>query len=115
MGSGGYERRSTGPVPDDRGEELETVRPRSFTPLKSANRRLEDTPLPGGPEQPWLGGALQAMIDDLGEQIALVDENWKIVAVNRAWTKSLDAEDLRLPLRKGDNYYAFVKAIAGRG
>jgi signal transduction histidine kinase len=114
MGIGGLERRSSGRVPDEVGELVESVR-RSFVPRQSVKRAADETPHNGGPEQLRLGGPLQAMIDDLGEQIALVDENWTILAVNRAWTKSLDAEDLRLPLRVGDNYYAFCKSIADRG
>ena len=48
----------------------------------------------------------QQLIDSLPEQIALVDEDWTIVAVNRAWTKTAAAYGFH-SLGSGANYFNF--------
>lgn len=56
----------------------------------------------------------QRLIDGLPEQIALVDENWVILAVNEAWTKtaSLYGYDA---LQPGTSYVDFCQARADEG
>src|SRR5690349_3093413 len=52
-----------------------------------------------------LASALQHLIDDLREQVALVDESFTIVAVNRAWTEAMASYGY-YRLAPGDNYRA---------
>ena len=50
----------------------------------------------------------QKLIEALPEQIALVDENWVILAVNTAWTKTAALYGYQA-LRPGTNYVAFCE------
>jgi signal transduction histidine kinase len=56
----------------------------------------------------------QQLINGLPEQIALVDENWMILAVNKAWTKTaaLYGYEALLP---GSNYLLFCELRASEG
>src|SRR4051812_45280415 len=56
----------------------------------------------------------QALIDALPEQIALVDDQWTILAVNPAWTQTAALYGYEL-LRPGANYAEFCAAKAGEG
>jgi signal transduction histidine kinase len=56
----------------------------------------------------------QQLIDGLPEQIALVDEQWTILAVNKAWTKTAALYGYEA-LQPGTDYLAFVKARADEG
>jgi signal transduction histidine kinase len=64
--------------------------------------------------QPGMTEAFQQIIDGLPEQIALVDEQWIILAVNPAWTKTADLYGYD-ELRPGANYLAFCEARAAEG
>ena len=56
----------------------------------------------------------QQVADGLTEQIALLDENWTILAINRAWTKTsaLYGDDAFVP---GTSYWQPVKKLADEG
>lgn len=56
----------------------------------------------------------QQIIDGLSEQIALVDEDWIILAVNPAWTRTANLYDYD-ELTPGANYLAFCEEVAARG
>ena len=51
-------------------------------------------------------GTFQKMIDGLPEQIALLDEDWKIVLVNEAWTKTAALYGFQT-LGPGADYFRF--------
>ena len=70
---------------------------------------------------PGLAGAdpafvetFQQIINGLPEQIALLDENWIILAVNPAWTKTAALYDYG-ELTPGTNYLAFCEKVAAQG
>jgi len=56
----------------------------------------------------------QQIINGLPEQIALVDEDWIILAVNPAWTRTAGLYDYD-ELTPGANYLAFCEGVAARG
>ena len=56
----------------------------------------------------------QQIINGLPEQIALIDEDWIILAVNPAWTKSAGFYDYG-ELTPGANYLAFCEKVAVLG
>ncbi|HEY5459414.1 MAG TPA: sensor histidine kinase [Sphingomicrobium sp.] len=56
----------------------------------------------------------QQIIDGLPEQIALVDEDWTILAVNPAWTRTAALYDYG-ELTPGANYLAFCEKVAVQG
>lgn len=64
--------------------------------------------------EPGFVDTFQQIIDGLPQQIALVDEDWTIVAVNPAWTKTagLYGYDQLTP---GTNYLAFCDEVAAQG
>ena len=61
-----------------------------------------------------LAGAMQELIDDLPEQIALLDENGAIVAVNRAWKQTIHDHGY-VELVPGGNYRDFCRQKAAEG
>ena len=83
--------------------------------------RLRSAPLPRRHDawllEPQAAGAaetLQQLIDDLPEQIALLDQNCTILAVNRAWRQTV-AEHGYQTLEPGCNYRDFCNAMAAEG
>src|SRR5215218_4947220 len=56
----------------------------------------------------------QQIINGLNEQIALVDKDWAILAVNPAWTRTAELYGYDA-LRPGTNYLEFCRARAGEG
>src|SRR4249919_5017 len=56
----------------------------------------------------------QQIISGLPEQIALIDEDWIILAVNPAWTKTAAFYDYG-ELSPGANYLAFCERVAAQG
>src|SRR3954469_16267675 len=56
----------------------------------------------------------QKLIDALPEQIALLDDQWTILALNPAWTKTASAYGYEA-LRAGSNYAAFCRERASEG
>ncbi|HEY7005751.1 MAG TPA: sensor histidine kinase [Sphingomicrobium sp.] len=61
-----------------------------------------------------LASALQHLIDDLPEQVALLDENCRIVAVNLAWTEEMNRLGYT-GLARGDDYRAVCERHAAEG
>ncbi|HYX45891.1 MAG TPA: sensor histidine kinase [Sphingomicrobium sp.] len=61
-----------------------------------------------------LASALQHLIDDLPEQIALLDENCLIVAVNRSWTEAMQKYGYT-GVAPGDDYRAVCEYHAASG
>lgn len=53
----------------------------------------------------------QELINSLPEQIALLDENWVLLAVNRAWIKTAELYGVHT-LGPGADYFEFVEARA---
>jgi two-component system NarL family sensor kinase len=64
--------------------------------------------------RPGFVGMFQRLIDALPEQIALVDEEWIILAVNPAWTKTASVYGYEA-LRPGTDYAAFCRERASEG
>jgi two-component system NarL family sensor kinase len=64
--------------------------------------------------EPAFVETFQQIINGLPEQIALVDEDWIILAVNPAWTKTAALYDYD-ELTPGTNYLAFCEEVATRG
>lgn len=58
--------------------------------------------------------ALQSMIDELPDEIALADARWNILAVNQAWTLKA-SESPRRELRPGRNYLEQLEGWAAEG
>ncbi len=67
--------------------------------------KLDDSPL---------ALALQHLIDDLPEQVALLDENCIIIAVNRAWTEAMQKYGY-VGVSPGDDYRAVCEYHASTG
>jgi signal transduction histidine kinase len=65
-------------------------------------------------DDPAFVETFQQIINGLPEQIALVDEDWTIVAVNPAWTKTAAFYDYG-ELSPGANYLAFCERVAAQG
>lgn len=91
--------------------------PGSFAEPESADHF--DTlgiPLPGpsGTGEPAFVNIFQQLINGLPEQIALVDDNWDILAVNLAWTATAVMYDYAT-LQPGTNYLDFCRARAAEG
>jgi len=87
-------------------------RPTSFSP----NRRP-----PGGSEPAQRTAAaddrieaLQSLIDELPEEVALLDESWRILAVNRNWTRKA-SQSVRRELYPGRNYRELLEGWAAAG
>jgi two-component system, NarL family, sensor kinase len=68
----------------------------------------------GDSQQPSALDAFQQLIDALPEQIALMDEDWIILAVNKAWaaTAALYGYDT---IERGSNYAEFCRIGANQG
>ena len=64
--------------------------------------------------EPAFVETFQQIINGLSEQIALVDEDWIIVAVNPAWTRTASLYDYD-ELTPGTNYLAFCEEVAAKG
>ena len=64
--------------------------------------------------QPSFVEIFQLIIDSLSEQIALVDDQWTILAVNEAWTKTAAVYGYD-QLSVGTNYLEFCEARAREG
>lgn len=66
------------------------------------------------PVEPAFVETFQQIINGLPEQIALVDEDWIIIAVNPAWTRTarLYGYDELIP---GTDYLAFCERVAAKG
>jgi signal transduction histidine kinase len=72
---------------------------------------------PGEPEvavQPAFVDVFQQLINGLPEQIALVDEHWKILAVNEAWSRTAALYGY-YALAPGANYFDFLHDKAAEG
>ena len=57
--------------------------------------------------QPEFVGIFEQIVNGLPEQIALLDENWAILAVNDAWTRTAALYGYHA-LRPGTNYFEFL-------
>ncbi|MFL5236623.1 MAG: histidine kinase [Rhizomicrobium sp.] len=75
--------------------------------IGSSTARATSTPIA-------LTAMFQELIDALPEQIALVDEDWTILAVNPAWTKTAALYGYET-LRPGTNYAAFCRERTSEG
>jgi signal transduction histidine kinase len=64
--------------------------------------------------EPSFSETFQQIINGLPEQIALVDEDWIILAVNPAWTRTAALYDYD-ELTPGANYLAFCEKVAAQG
>lgn len=81
-------------------------RPRSFVPFGQVRPHLLGLPAKLD--------TLQEIIDGLPEQIALLDGDWAVLAVNRAWAES--AAEASIPgLKVGENYFGGVEDFAEKG
>lgn len=80
--------------------------PRVCAPAEKPRLRI----LPGGRQDagPW------DFADTLAEPIALLDEGWTIVGVNRAWREMARSGTL-FDLSRGDNYREFSRSRAAAG
>lgn len=56
----------------------------------------------------------QKLIDGLPEQIALLDADWRILAINGAWAKTAELYGYSA-LRPGTSYFEFLKEMAAIG
>jgi two-component system, NarL family, sensor kinase len=87
---------------------------------KAPSRHLRPTPRPKAARQPNsrrkrdFVKLFQQVISGLPEQIALVDEDWVILAVNEAWTQSI-ADHGYVELSPGENYFEFCDSKAKEG
>jgi len=61
-----------------------------------------------------LAGTMQRLIDDLPEQVCLLDENAGILAVNRAWTETVEKHGY-IGALPGGNYREFCDEAAAGG
>ena len=59
-------------------------------------------------------GVFQKLIDGLPEQIALLDSDWQILAINKAWEKTAALYGYQ-ELKAGTNYFAFLRDMAAIG
>lgn len=91
-------------------DDVHALQPRSFSPARPTVGDLRGER--GGKD--WVEGALQDIIDDLTEQIALVDEDWTILAVNKAWADAL-AGGLLGTMQVGANYFDLMRGQAEHG
>lgn len=64
--------------------------------------------------EPEFLALFQQVINGLAEQIALVDDQWKILAVNDAWVRTAALYGYSA-LKPGTNYLDFCRARAGEG
>jgi len=74
---------------------------------------LADAVHGGQPPQSQVLEVFQQIIDGLSEQIALVNDRWEILSVNRAWTSTAKAYGYELA--PGANYLTFCEARARDG
>ena len=79
--------------------------------LKSSRR---PTGLPKVATQPAFVDVFQQLINGLPEQIALLDEQWQILAVNEAWTRTAALYGYHA-LQPGTNYFEFLHDRAAEG
>jgi signal transduction histidine kinase len=84
--------------------------PRSFSPARRRSTSFPNRPPLLAPS----AAALREIIDGLPEQIALLDDSWNVLAVNRAWAES--AASAGIPgLETGENYRQGCEMMAERG
>jgi len=81
--------------------------PRPASPLEHALLLESFDPRPGM-------DALQAVIDELPDEIAIADASWNLLAVNQAWTVKA-CESPRRELRPGCNYRELLESWAADG
>jgi len=74
---------------------------------------LSETAQDGNPPPSQILDIFQQVINGLPEQIALVDEQWKILAVNQAWVHT--AKLYGYELEPGADYLTFCEARAAEG
>lgn len=65
-------------------------------------------------EEADLVGTFQKLIDGLPEQIALLDAEWQILAINRAWVKTAALYGYSA-LKPGTSYFGFLRDKAAVG
>jgi signal transduction histidine kinase len=65
-------------------------------------------------DQPEFFDVFQQIINGLPEQIALLDENWNILAVNQAWTRTAALYGY-FALCPGTNYFEFLREKEAEG
>ena len=85
--------------------------PRSTEQIQASQSAF---PMPLTPSQPAFVEIFQQIINSLPEQIALVDDEWKILAANPAWMGTA-AQYGYDELKPGTNYYNFCAARAEDG
>src|SRR6478672_5449713 len=75
-----------------------------------------DAPPPAGPgqEDRFFTKALNKLVQGFSEQVAIVDEDWTIVAVNEAWCQMIRVAGYH-QLEPGTNYRDFLATFASRG
>jgi len=71
-------------------------------------------PTEGPHEDPDFVGVFQKLIDGLPEQIALLDSEWRILAINKAWAKTAALYGYSA-LKPGTSYYGFLRDMAAIG
>ena len=102
----------------DLGPELPVVsgRPHEDSPQFAFLTPFSEGAFPdlGHPAEPAFVETFQQVIDGLPEQIALVDEDWVILAVNPAWTKTAELYGYE-ELTPGTNYLGFCEKVAKQG
>lgn len=77
-------------------------------PLADSLTSVRSTLLHSTAGQPAFVDVFQQLINGLPEQIALLDENWNILAVNEAWTRTAALYGY-FALRPGTNYFEFLR------
>ncbi|WP_129791656.1 sensor histidine kinase [Sphingosinicella sp. CPCC 101087] len=91
-------------------QEDDPAAPRSFSPAYRLTIPFPLSPSPAAPS----AAALREIIDGLPEQIALLDDSWNVLAVNRAWAESAAAAGIP-GLETGQNYLQGCEMMAERG
>jgi two-component system NarL family sensor kinase len=89
---------------------------REFSPCLGKSDTLPTllVPTQGPKEKPDFVGVFQKLIDGLPEQIALLDDEWQILAINKAWVKTAALYGYSA-LRPGTNYFEFLRDMATLG
>ena len=67
-----------------------------------------------GPSEPDFVDVFQKLIDGLPEQIALLDAEWQILAINKAWVKTAAVYGYSA-LKPGTSYFGFLRDMAAVG
>lgn len=83
-------------------------------PLGATLETLDSPLLLASIGQPGFVDVFQQISNGLHEQIALLDENWNILAVNDAWTRTAALYGY-FALRPGTNYFEFLREKATEG